>query len=360
LVQKTGSTPVYARDGAIVAVPFDLRDLRVTGEPIPVVEEIWMNPTFGTAHFALSQNGTLAYVPPREAARRLVWVDRGGSVRPITESLRGFEDPRLSPDGQRIAVTILERGGVDIWVYDFARDSFTRLSFASEEDQAPIWTPDGNRVTFRRGASSNIFWQPADGSGTEERLTTSKYTQRPGSWSLDGTVLVFWENQPARRNDLWLLTLEGERGTRPFQQTIFNEVGGVFSPDGRYVAYSSDESGRPEVYVRPFAGPGGKWQISSDGGGQPVWARNGQEIFYRNGDEMMAVSIDVDPSFRVGRPVLLFKRQFHLPASGFAQYDVTTDERFVMIQDVESGPTQIEVVLNWFEELKARVPTRSP
>lgn len=349
---------VYAREGTILAVPFDLEHLEVTGDPSPVVEGIWMSPTFGTAHFALSQNGTLAYVLPREEERSLVWVDRGGAVQPITDTHRGFEDPRLSPDGHRLAVTILEGGRLHIWIYELARDAFTRLSFGSDEDQAPLWTPDGKRLTFRGGTPSNILWQPADGSGPEERLTSSPNTQRASSWSPDGKVLVYSERDRAQNYDLWLLALESERKQRPFMETPFNEPVGVVSPDGRSLAYVSNETGIFEIYVRSFPNPGGKWQISIDGGRQPVWARNGKEIFYRNGDKMMAVSIETEPAFRAGRPVALFEGKFHLPEVAFAQYDVTPDgERFIMIRDLESWPTQIQIVQNWFEELKQRVPS---
>jgi hypothetical protein len=159
-------------------------------------------------------------------------------------------------------------------------------------------------------------------------------------------------------DDLWLLFLEGEPKERPLLQTPFREVDGIVSPDGRFFAYMSDESGTLEVYVRPFPDPGGKWQISNEGGSQPVWARSGREIFYRNGDRMMAVRIKTETAFRAGKPRVLFEGEFHRPEISFPQYDVTADDqKFVMIQDIETWPTQIHVVQNWFEELKARVPS---
>lgn len=347
---------VYVRDGALVAAPFDLEGLELTGQPVSILEEVWTPPANGTAHLTFSRDGTFVYVPRFGEESTLVWVDRRGAVRPITDTRRGFEDPRLSPDGQRLSVSIKEQGKLHIWIYEMARASFVKLSFGPDEDQAAIWTPDGKRLTFRRGleSNSNLFWQPADGSGPEERLTTSPFSQRASSWSPDGKMLVYRE-----RRDLWLLDLVGEPKQRPFLETPFGEPFGVVSPDGRFLAYISNESGTWEIYVRPFPGPGGgKWKISNEGGIQPVWARSGREIFYRNGDKMMAIATETEPAFRAGTPVVLFEGKFHRPDVAFAQYDVAADgKHFVMIQDVESGPTQIHVVLNWFEELKQRVPS---
>jgi Tol biopolymer transport system component len=172
-------------------------------------------------------------------------------------------------------------------------------------------------------------------------------------------MLVYTESGPGRQSDIGVLTLDGESKSQPFLQTPFNEGGGMVSPDGRFLAYASDEPGQYEVFVRPFPGPSGKWQISNEGGVQPVWARSGREIFYRNGDKMMAVPIETEPSFRAGKPSLLFERPLSNPdVPQGPYYDVTPDgEHFIMVQ--ESVPTQIHVVLNWFEELEARVPMRS-
>jgi serine/threonine-protein kinase len=348
----------YIGGGVLLAAPFDLGSLELKGEPVPILENVWTQPAFGTAHFAFSRNGTFIYVPRVEAKSALVWVDRAGAIQPLTETRRDFEDPRLSPDGQKLSLAIREEGLFHVWTYEIARDSFTRLTFGPDDDQAPVWTPDGKRLTFRRGAVSNLFWQPADGSGPEQRLTTSTYLQRATSWSPDGKVLVYLDRRPSlEAEDLWLLDLEAERKARPFLETPFREPFGAVSPDGRFLAYVSNESGAWGVYVRPFSGSGGKWQISTDGGTQPVWARSGGELFYRNRDKMMAVRIETEPQFRAGKPTVLFAGNFHLPDSTFPQYDVTPDgERFVMIQDTESFPTRIEVVLNWHEELRARVP----
>ena len=240
----------------------------------------------------------------------------------------------------------------------------TRLTFEGINEH-PTWTPDGRRVTFRsdRAGATNLFWKPADGSGAAERLTTSENTQSPSSWSPDGQVLAFYERPiggaftPNR--DIWVLPIEGEQKPRPFLQTPFEEAGAVFSPEGRWLAYMSTESGRQEIYVQPFPGPGGKWQISTEGGREPAWARNGREIFYRNGDQLMAVDITTDPTFSAGTPKVLFEGTFEMANLSRANYDVAPDgQRFVMIQEggSDSAPAQINFVLNWFEELKRRVP----
>jgi serine/threonine-protein kinase len=357
--QPTGHL-LYLSDGALLAAPFDPERLELTGEPARILGDIWTRPDLGTAHFAVSQDGTLAYVQAPEPRSRLVWVDHAGSVQPISEKRGDFEDPRLSPDGRSLSLSIREGGKFHIGVYEMERDSFAQLTFGPEEDQAAIWTPDGKRMTFRRGGTSNLFWMPADGSGPEERLTTSAYFQRASSWSPDGKVLVYLERRPSvEAEDLWLLHLEGEPKPRPFLETPFRESFGTVSPDGRYLAYMSNESGVWEVYVRSFPGAEGKWKISSEGGSQPVWARSGREIFYRVGDEMMAVAVETEPQFRAGKPVILFEGAFHYAGISFPQYDVTPDgKRFVMIEDQEAWPTRIELVLNWTEELKARVPAR--
>jgi serine/threonine-protein kinase len=273
----------------------------------------------------------------------------------MTEDRRAYVSPHLSPDGQRLAVTIEGH----IWIYEIAHDTLSRATFGPNHELWAIWTPDGRRLTFRRDDPPNIFWQPADGSGEAERLTTSEHTQRPTSWSPDGKTLVFTEVAPDGLFDIGLLVRDGEPTSRPFLQTPFNEAGGVISPDGRFLAYASDESGRDEVYIRQFPRQGGKWQISIDGGRQPVWARNGKEIFYRNGDKMMVVSIETEPAFRVGKPVFLFDGPFTGPDLAVAAYyDASPDgQHFVMVQAVESWPTQIQIVQNWFAELKQRVPS---
>ncbi len=345
-----------------MAVAFDLEQLEVTGSPIPILEGVaesggpsW----FG--HFVFSDTGTLVYVPTgtdSREGRTLVWVDRQGAVQPLAAPPRAYRGPRLSPDGQRVAVTI--RGGdrTEIWTYDIQGDTLTRRTF--EQGTFPLWTPDGKRITFqstRLGGPQNLFWQPADGTGVGEQLVLSALSKTPHSWSPDGKFLAYTELNPTSAGNIWVLPFDGE--PEPFLQEPYVESGAVFSPDGHWIAYRSNESGRHEIYVQPFPKTGAKWQISTDGGGEAAWVqtRTGQEIFYRNGNKMMSVDVTTEPAFTSGKPKLLFEGEY--AGFGFrAVYDVTADgERFLMIKNSEQQVTRINVVLNWFEELKRLVPT---
>jgi Tol biopolymer transport system component len=249
----------------------------------------------------------------------------------------------------------------DIWVYDVTRDTLTRLTFDGSND-LPRWTPDGKRIVFRsvRGQTFNLFWKPADGSGREERLMSMDHAIFPAWWSPDGKLLAYVDNNSSTQRDLWVLPLEGDRKPRPLIRTPFNESAPVFSPDGRWLAYVSDESGRFEIYVQPYPGPGGKWQISTDGGTEPLWARNG-ELFYRDDSKMMVVETTTQPSFTASKPRVLFDGPYEKTTGTLAFYDASADgQRFLMLKPSESdqGATQINVVLNWFEELKRKVPVK--
>jgi eukaryotic-like serine/threonine-protein kinase len=292
----------------------------------------------------------------------LMLVDRVGLARPLTTTRRPYFNERLSPDGKRLAFAVWA-GETYIWLYDLERDAFSRLSSGGKE-WSPIWTPDGARVTFRSDAHGlpGIFWQAADGSGAAERLTTGMHGSM--SWSPDGKVLAYHDQGPSSLDDdLWLLSVEGDRKPRPFLATPALERGGFFSPDGRWIAYVSNETGQPEVYIQSFPGPGGRWQVSTEGGVQPLWARSGKEIFYRNGEKVMVVAVETQPTFHLSKPKLLFEGRFlgTSPADiGYPLYDVMPDgKHFVMIQGDESAGTQIQVVLNWAEELKAKIPPGS-
>ena len=250
------------------------------------------------------------------------------------------------------------RSAWNVWVYDIPRDTLTRLTF-EENNRDPIWTPDGKRVTFGsfRGGQYGVFWKPADGSAPEENLMGYGGDEQrwATSWSPDGKLLAFCRLDPTTGRDLWLFPLEGDRKPRSFARAPLEQCPSVFSPDGRWLAYESTETGRSEIYVQPFPGPGGKWQISTEGGVRPIWARNGRELFYRNGGKLMVASITSDPAFNAGKPRLVFEgRYWHAGLD----YDIAPDgQRFVMIKESEEhgDATQIHVVLNWFEELKSRV-----
>ena len=347
---------VFARGGAMLAVPFDVTRLEVTGPPVPMIEGVAMHPGTGAAQFSLSKSGSILFVPGGERAANttLCWVDRKGVAQPIPAPARGYVNPKLSPAGRRLAVGI-EEGKPGVWIYDLERDT-SMLLFRTGGVPAPSWTRDGKRVAFRSnvGGQTGLFWMPADGSGVPERLTTGN-AEYPGSWSLDGRVLAA-SGGDSKSWDLWVLPMDGDRKPRPFLQTPFNEGGGMFSPDGRWLAYTSNESGREEVYIQAYPGSGAKWQVSAEGGVQPVWAQNGKEIFYRNQDKMMAVAVVTQPEFRASKPTLVFEGRYEKGIYPFIpNYDVASDGRFLMIKSsVESAPTQLNFVQNWFEELKGR------
>ncbi len=364
-----GSYPRYASSGHVIykqgenlmATPFDPERLQVIGPSVPVVEGVLGDIT-GAAHYSISAAGTLVYVSGRAAAvqRTLVWVARNGMEQPLRAPALAYGYARISPDGGRVALELDNQ----TWQYDLARDTLTRFTFEGAVNESPGWTPDGKRIAFRSNKErvNNLFWQLADGSGGLERLTTSQYTQNLTSWSGDGQLLAFFENNPKTQRDIWVLRMS-DRKAQPFLATPFNEGAGSFSPDGRWLAYVSNESGRPEIYVQPYPGPGGKWQISTDGGTEPLWNRNGRELFYRSGNKMMAVPIATQPAFAPSKPTILFEKEYaasQFPATGIA-YDVSPDgQRFLMVKegDQAAAPTQINVVLNWFDELKRLAPPK--
>jgi serine/threonine-protein kinase len=357
---------VYMRAGALLAVPFDLARLEVTGAPVPIFDHVQTDPTTGAANFAFSSIGSLAYLPGayRNPERSLVWVDRSGAVEPITDVRRPYEAPCLSPDGQSIAVSIRlgpTGSSEDVWIYGIARKTLTRFTFNS--GSLPTWSPDGTRLAYASSQDGppNLFWKLADGSAGEERLNPAPLLEGPTSWSPDGRTLSFMRLDSTGTPDIWVLPLDGERVPKPLVRTEFDEWGGFISPDGRWIAYVSVETGRPEVYVRGFPEPRGKWQISSDGGEFALWSRDGRELFYLSGDKMMAVTISTSPSFRAAASTLLFEKHFYRAQLALRAYDVAPDgQRFLMVQEDEtvSVATQINVVLEWFDELKRRVPPK--
>jgi eukaryotic-like serine/threonine-protein kinase len=354
---------VYAQLGTLMAVPFDPQRLTATGAAVPVLESVLQSITNGDAQYSISDTGSLVYLPGgvQSAQSRLVWVSRNGAEQPVAAPAHAYQTPRLSPDGRRVAMIIQEQEA-QIWLYDLSRDTLTRSTFEGINNVVPAWTPDGKRIAFAstKEGAQNLFWQLADGAGGLERLTTSEYTQVPMSWSPNGQFLAFLEVNPTTGYDIWVLGM-GDHKAQPFLRTPFNESVPRFSPDGRWLAYISNESGRYEIYVQPYPGPGGKWQISTEGGTEPTWNPNGRELFYRSGGKMMAVDISTQSGFSAGKPRMLFEGQYLPTPFTNPNYDVSSDgQRFLMLKPVEqaqAGPTQINVVLNWFEELKQKVPT---
>jgi Tol biopolymer transport system component len=291
----------------------------------------------------------------KEAEAELVWVDRKGAATPLTDTRHDYSEPRISPDGKHLAVVAGEADS-DIWILDLTRGSWGRLTWGGL-NWDPVWSSDGERLAFasNRSGSISMFWMPIDHSTPAEQLTkTSESWTSPSSASPDGRTLIVEEQDPERGFDLSVLSLSGDRKLRPLIHTPANETFARFSPDGGWIAYQSDESGRPEVYVAPYPGPGGRSQISLDGGSTPVWSRDGREIFYQGGGKMMATPVETRPKFRAGLPKPLFK------LTNLGEYDVAPDgKRFVFVRTrgEDAAPRSLAVVLNWFEDLKRRMAT---
>jgi eukaryotic-like serine/threonine-protein kinase len=351
---------LYVQGTTLMAVPFDPDRLEIRGAAVPAAEGISLTTNTGGAQYSFSSTGTLLYVSGGVAAaqRRLVWVNRNGTEQVLAAAPGDYDNPRISPDGHRVALEF----GSQIWIYDLSRDTLSKFTFEGSTNADPAWTPDGKRISFRsnKDGYTDIYWQLADGSGGLERLTSNQFVKIPKSWSPDGRLLAYHENNPVTKKDIWVLQLTDNKA-QPFLRTPFNEGAPVFSPDGRWLAYMSDESGRMEIYVQPYPGPGGKWQISTDGGSEPAWNHNARELFYRNANKMMAVDVTTQPSFSAGKPKVLFEGVYLSVAPGLTNtaYDVSADgQRFLMVKETGRAvsSTQINVVQNWFEELKRRAP----
>jgi Tol biopolymer transport system component len=347
--------------GNLMAVPFDLARLEVTGEPVPIVEGVRQVGS-SSVDYSLSDEGTLVYVPSQPDVQRLVWVDRKGTESLITQEEVSFATPRISPDGKQVALAITKSGETqNIWIYDLESESLRRLTFAG--GSVETWSPDGKWIIFQGRDSEGqraISRQLADGSGPIEHLTAPGVEPMlPGSLTPDGSVLAF---SRASGDDIFLLPMEGDRELQTLISSSNNECCSKFSPDGNWIAYVSNELGPDHVYVSPYPKADVKWVVSGkEGGGQPVWSPDGTELFYRSGDKMMVVSVQTDPTFRAGKPEVLFEGSYvatRLGPGGYQYYDISPDgKRFLMLKDVTPEATQINVVLNWFEELKRLVPT---
>ena len=270
-----------------------------------------------------------------QAVGTLVWVDREGREESVATPLRGYRYLNISPDGSRVAIDVRDQKN-DVWIWEFTRETLTRLTFDPGIDRTPVWTPDGRRVVFNsvREGPRNYFWKMADGTGTVARLTDSPNIQSAGSFSPDGTRLIFAEQFPDTGFDLVMMSLEDERATEVLLRTEFNERNGESSPDGNWLAYQSDASGEFEVYVRPFPDvDSGPWQVSTAGGVTPRWAPDGRELFYvAPGGRMMAVTVQTDATFTAGNPEVLFEGNYFFGGPP-RNYDIAPNgQRFLMIK----------------------------
>ncbi len=352
---------LYLRaDGTVMAVPFDVKRRRLTGAPLPVLEGIALDGG-GAGKIAVSDAGSLVYVRGANQSR-LVMVDAHGVSRPLLDEQRVFGHPRFSPDGHRIAFDIIGQS-TNIWTYELATKTLTPLTSGGNNDR-PEWSPDGQRILFRsdRGkGSSSFWWQPYDGSGAAEPLFETTDGPHEGVLTPDGRTLVY-RSAPVSggmgRRDIYSVSLDGDRKPQPILTSEFDESVPRLSPDGRWLAYTSDESGALEVYVRPFPGPGGRWKVSSDGGTEPIWARSGDRIFFRNGQQLVAATVRVSPGFAPIRREVLFESDF-LGDLLHANFDVTPDGKHFLMLELTGDVAQIVVALDWTSTLRGDGPARS-
>jgi serine/threonine-protein kinase len=373
---------VYAVAGSVRAVSFDLDRLNVRGNPVPVVDYVAMKGIgLDVASFAIARNGTLVYRTgdaqgAASPSRTLVWVDRQGHEESLGAPSRRYMYPRLSPDGRKLALDIRDLQN-DIWVWDVVRHGpLTRLTIDPvRHTRGAIWSNDGHRIAFEsdRNTSGSIYWQADDGTGTPEPLTDRPTPHFPSSFTPDGRLLFNDTPVGSPIYQLGIATVTGDRHAALLLHGPQDERNGEVSPDGKWLAYESNESKQPapDVYVRPFPNvEGGRWPVSIGGGTRPVWAHSGRELFYAVADDrgstakIMAVSVQPGSILTFGTPHVVVDGPYLTPQTG-RTYDVSGDDkRFLLIKDAPltsssaPPPSQLVVVLNWLEELKARVPAK--
>jgi Tol biopolymer transport system component len=362
---------VYAEENNLFAVRFDQNKLEMTGGRVSLVEGVYLSDF--CLQYTVSDSGTLAYIPgvtgKSVAARTLVWVDRNGKEEPLGAQPDAYRTPKISPDGTKVALTVGMGRNSNIWIWDLFRKTLSRLTYDKGEDSSPIWSPDGKRIVFasQREGARGIYWKAADGTGKIDKLSTGfHFFAGDISWSGDGKALVFMEvfNDSLSFIGIAQMLMEGDRASKPLLREKYVQANPQISPDGRWIAYMSEESGKNEIYVRPFPEVNsGKWPVSTSGGIEPRWSRDGRELFYRNGDAMMAVTVETKPTFKAGVPKELFRGTYFSTLG--IHWDISPDgKRFLMIKEsagktpAAAGPRKINIVLNWLEELKQRVPIK--
>ena len=352
---------LYGRLDALMAVPFDLERLTVTGEAFRTGESVRIGSE--GALYASSNRGDLVTLPgdPHRLDARLVWVDRSGGIEPLPTVTQDVANTIVAPDGRSAAFN-LQAATDEIAVVDFERGTVTALTKATNGSQAPVWSPDGRRIAYRgtRKGFRNVYAKAVDGLEEEQQLTKGDHIQTPQSWSPDGNHLIYYDIDPVTGSDLWLLSL-ADGSSRPLIRTPANDNEGQWSPDGHWIAYSIEEAGRSEIYVGQYPEMNRRWRVSTDGGREPAWSPDGREIFYRSGADVMAVSVHTTPNFGSDPPRRLFEDRFVPSPNTFTGYSLSRDgKRFLFAQRLQADPppTQLNVVVNWFTELRRAAAAR--
>jgi len=345
---------LFAREDSVMAMAFDVRRGTVSGSPTAVLDDVFIDPADGGVALSVSADGTLAYMADDRFGSRgtLAWIALDGGVGPLTSEVRDIRKVRVSPDGRYLALAIRQRTDEDIWIHDIERGSTRRFTLDGT-NRGPVWMADSTTVVFStlRLGPYDLFSKPIDGSRDEEPLFTSPYDQTAGSWSPDGQRLALTRNDPI--SDLWLF----ERGSevQRLTETSFVEGEPFFSPDGRWIAYHSDASGRNEVYVMATPSGRGRWQVSVDGGLDPRWSPDGSTLYYSWKGIVYAASLETGPDVRAGRPRKLFDEE--RLGGVLLSYDIHPDgKRFVAVLGERQQSTPVNIVLNWFDEVRRRVP----
>jgi dipeptidyl aminopeptidase/acylaminoacyl peptidase len=343
---------LFVRDKTLVAQPFDAKALKTTGEPIPLAEHVGTD-AVGLARFSVSGDGTLAY-RTGDTGDRFLWVDRSGKEGETVGDPGEYHNPAFSPAGDRLAFNLADprSGKSDIWVRDLKRGVSSRFTFGTGDSFAPLWSPDGRLIVFRQDL--DLFEKAVGGQGGEGKLLfKSDELKVPCDWSRDGRYIAFDSLGKETGWDIWVMPVSGDRKPVPFLKTPFGELLPVFSPDGRFLAYQSNESGRYEVYVQSFPGPGGKWQISTAGGVEPRWRADGKELYYRAPDQrLMAVGIQNGSGFEAGPPQPLFQARFDMTPSRDRYLPTADGRRFLTVAPLgREAMSPTTVVLNWYADL---------
>jgi len=369
---------IYLHEATLFAVPFDPDRLASIGTPVPILEDV-SSTTAAGGDFAFAQNGSFVYLSEKESreAWPISWVDSSGKTQPLHAPPGQYATPRFSPDGKRLAFSMNTVKGADIWVKDLDRDAPSRLSFLPGVNFVPVWTPDGKNIVFSSNnpAAPGLYGIRSDGSGEAQRLTEGKIQEIPYSFSPDGERLAFHQTENGGSADIFTVPVEVDAGrgvlrlgkAEPFVETPFRNVYPAFSPDGHWLGYTSNESGTFEVYVRPFPGPGGRWQVSTGGGSFPLWSRDGRELLFETPDShVMAVSYAVShttggDSFAAGKPRVWTETRLRR-SSTFSNYDLAPDGKrlaaFVAEDTKDEKPiTHLTFLLNFLDEVARKVPT---
>ena len=366
---------IYISQGTLFAAPFDPERLETTGPAVPAIEGLLSSPSSGSAQVAFSSEGTLAYVPGAMSseANPIDWLTREGKVSVLRGTKAEWEQPRFSPDGQKLALTIDNAKQRDIWVYDVSRDTLTQLTFDPGNDSHPVWTPDGKRIVFASDRAKigirNLYWVNADGTGEMTRLSESPDDQRPSSWHPSGKFLAFVAAH-GKTLDLWILPMIGDaaHGFSPGSPTTFpattsSAFAPMFSPDGRFIAYSSYEAdgGLADVYVRPFPGPGGKWRVSAEGGSWPLWSRTAPELLFVNLYKVMFAPFEVKGDSFVADKPRLWSPPSIRDAGNSSSYDLHPDGKRIaaaVVRDQDVVQDHVVLMTNFFDYLRKIAPVK--